>query len=402
MLFRYVAYNLKAGIVRGRLEARAPSEAQAILVGQGLKPLEMRTSRQGGVMARLFPSLYHVGSSEIIRFCRNMATMLTTGGDLVRVLEMLHRETRQTLMRRTVEDIRRTLDEGGSFSEALAAHPTVFSPLFISVVEVGEHTGRLGPALEEMAEILQKETEAKQKAIRTLLYPMAIMALSVLTMVVLMLFAMPPMMKVFERMGAKLPLVTRLTISFFNGVKENALVLALSFVSVGVAITLARRVPVARYWLDVVQTKLPLYGSLLIAKEMAQISRTLAMLLDSGVPLANALQLSRGACKNLPLRRAFEDAEEHLLSGHRLAEALAKHSIVPTMFVELVTIGEESNSLRRTMNDAASTYQKQLEQRLNGLLGMLEPLSTVFVGGIVALIAFSMFVPIYASLNSFK
>ncbi len=402
MLFRYVAYNLKEGVVKGRLDARALADAQAQIIRQGFKPLELKTSKQRDLMAAMFPSLYRVNTSEIVRFCRNMATMLTTGGDLLRVLEMLHRETRNTRMRHTLEDIRRTLDEGGSFSEALGAHPTIFTPLFISVVEVGEHTGRLGPALEELASILQKEEEAKQKAIRTLLYPMAIMGLAVVTVVVLMLFALPPMLKVFERMGAKLPLVTRVTLGFFNFVRGNFLIIVLTLVAVAVLIALLRRIPRLRYWLDLFQSRVPMVGGLMVAKEMSRFSRTLAMLLESGVPLANALRLAESGCKSLPLKRAFQDAQESLLSGHRLAESLKKHPIIPTMFVELVTIGEESNSLRRTMSDAAATYQQQLEQRLNGILGMLEPLSTIVVGGIVALIAFSMFVPIYASLDSFK
>ncbi|MBI4201856.1 MAG: type II secretion system F family protein [Chloroflexi bacterium] len=401
MRFQYVAYNLKQGVIKGQIDARAPGEAQAQLRSQGLKPLKLKELPRQDFRARIFPSFFRVKTGEIIHFCRNTATMLTTGGNLVRVLEMFQRETRSPMMRRTLEDIRHTLDDGGSFSEALATHPTVFGPLFISVVEVGEHTGRLGPALEEMADILHKEDEAKQKAIRTLMYPVAIIGLAVLVLVILMLFALPPMLKVFERMGDKLPLVTRVTIAFFNQVREHFVIIAISLVVLIVFLALIRRIPRVRFAMDHFQAKVPIVGSLIVAKEMSRFSRTLAMLLDSSVPLASALQLSLSGCHNLPLRTAFEQAEEHLLSGRPLAESLREHPIIPSLFVEMVAIGEESNSLPRTMKDAASAYQNQLDQRLSGILGMLEPLSTIFVGGIVALIAFSMFLPIYASLNSF-
>ena len=210
------------------------------------------------------------------------------------------------------------------------------------------------------------------------------------------------MLKVFDRMGTKLPLVTRIMVAMFNTVRGNFLPILLGLVAAGVFMAMMRRIPKVRFWTDSFQTKVPLIGPLVIAGEMSRFSRTLAMLLESGVPLANALKLGRSGCKNLPLRRALLDAEESLLSGHGFAAALKQHAVIPTMFVEMVVIGEESNSLRRTMNDAATTYQKQLEQRLNGILGMLEPISTVIVGAIVALIAFSMFVPIYSSLNAFK
>ena len=114
------------------------------------------------------------------------------------------------------------------------------------------------------------------------------------------------------------------------------------------------------------------------------------------------MQLGITGCKNLALKRAFEDALEHMINGHRLAEGLERHSVVPPLFLELVWMGEESNSLKRAMSDAADGYQKQLDRRLNNLLGFLEPASTVVVGGIVGLIAFSMFVPIYSGLNAIE
>lgn len=154
--------------------------------------------------------------------------------------------------------------------------------------------------------------------------------------------------------------------------------------------------------MDLARTRLPLLGGLVIAKEMSRFASTVSLLLGSGVALADALKLGLSGCRHLPLKRAFQEAEESLLSGHGLAEALKRHPVIPTLFVELVVIGEESNTLARTMNDAATAYQKHLDQRLNSLLGMLEPVSTLIVGGIVALIAFSMFVPIYASMDSFK
>lgn len=124
------------------------------------------------------------------------------------------------------------------------------------------------------------------------------------------------------------------------------------------------------------------------------------MLLEAGLPLSSAMQQGLSSCKNAVIRKAFADAEESLLSGHGMVDALKRHPILPTMFVQLMAIGEESNSLERTLGDAADTYSKQLEQRLNSILGMLEPASTVFVGGIVGFIAMSMFVPIYSSMQA--
>ena len=152
--------------------------------------------------------MFRVGTGELIRFCRSLATMMKSGGNLMRTLDMLQKDTKHRMMRRMLGEIQRTLDEGGSLSDALNEHPTVFSPVFVSMVEAGEHTGRLGPALDQLADILEKESEAKKKAIATMMYPAAIMGLAIVTMTILLLVALPPMLKVFENLDTDVPLIT--------------------------------------------------------------------------------------------------------------------------------------------------------------------------------------------------
>ncbi|GBD11331.1 Putative type II secretion system protein F [bacterium HR23] len=163
-----------------------------------------------------------------------------------------------------------------------------------------------------------------------------------------------------------------------------------------------RRWPTGRMWLDRLLVRLPVVGPLVMAGELSRFARTVSMLLEAGVPLATALRLGREGCRNLALRNAFADAEEGLIGGRGLTPSLKRHPLLPTLFVELVLIGEESNALHRTLADAGQVYQKQLEERLNSLIGLLEPLSTIGVGAIVGLIAFSMFTPIYSGLGSLR
>ncbi len=402
MRFRYVAYNLKQGVAKGWVEAPTRLEAKELISRQSYKPLAVSPVKRLRYVEEFFPSLFKVKRKELVRFCRNMAGLLISGGNMVRVLDMLHRESSSPIMRQTLEDIRKALDDGGSLSDALKQHPGVFSPLFVSVVETGEHTGRLGPSLDELANILEQEEEAKQKAIRTLMYPLAIMLLAMATATILMVFALPPMLKVFDQMHAQVPMVTRIAMGSFHFVKKRFIVLFLAAALLVIVFLVLRRIPKVCYRMDVVQTRVPLVGALTISGEISRFSRTLAVLLESGVSLAMALRLGINGCHNHGVRRAFEDAEESFLSGHSLAEAMKKHPIIPSLFVELVMIGEESNSLRRTMRDASTTYEKQHDGQLNSVLGLMEPASTLAVGGVVALIAFSMLLPIYSGLDAIK
>ena len=400
MRFRYVAYSTERGIVKGRLESVDADSARAEIGHEGLTPLVVVPTGKVHGLAVLLPSLQQVGVGELVRFSRQMSTMLGSGGSLLRALDMLRSETRSGLMRRTLDSVRKTLDEGGGLSTALSQHPQVFGSLFVSVVEVGEYTGRLGPALEQLAESMEKEHDAKQRAIRTMMYPMAIVLLSMITMVVLIMVALPPMLKVFDQMDTQVPFMTRLTVGTVEWLGDNFRALILGSAACMALLLLIRRLPDGRRWLDSLQSRTPLVGPLVVSAELARYSRTLAMLLEAGVPLSTAHHLGLTGCGNLALKRAFTDAEDSLLAGHGLARALKRHPILPPVFVELVTMGEESNSLLRTMRDSAQAYQRQLEQRLNGLVAVLEPASTLVVGGMVGAIAFSMFVPIYSGLNS--
>lgn len=402
MRYRYLAYSLGQGVVKGRLEARTLEEAHAEVRELGVRPLGVHPYKGMPSLETLFPSVFRVKTGDLVRFARNLGSMLRSGGSLLRAIEMLQDEARSRVMRRTLASIRRTLDEGGSLSDALKRHPDVFSPLFVSIVEVGEYSGQLAPSLEQMADMLERDHEAGRKALQTLMYPAAIVCLSMVTMAVLMTVALPPMLKVFQRMGSDVPLITRLTVGAFTQAQAHIFQLVIGALVLAGLLTLLRRVPRVRYWIDVVQLKVPVTGGVIVASELSRFSRTLSMLLDAGVPLATALRLAIAGCKNRVIKGAFQLSEDSLLSGRGLTTALKRTGVLPSLFVELAMIGEASNSLKKTMKDAAETYQKQLDQRLASLLGLIEPVSTLVVGAIVAIMAFSMLIPIYSGLKSFR
>ena len=400
MQFNYAAYSPEQGILKGQLEASDPKEVAQTLGHQGLKLLKVRGARHLPGMEQLFPSFYKVGSGELVKFCRQVATMVASGGSLLRALEMVEVESKNRFMRRTISEMRRTLSDGDSLTAAMSAHPKVFPQLFISVVEVGEFTGRLAPSLEQLAAMMESEQEAKQRAIRTMMYPMAIMGLSVVTLGVLITVAVPPLLKVFEQMGADTPAMTKFAVWLVDFFTVNGLKIFTVLAALLVSYSVIKRTAGGRRRIDGFMAKLPFWGPLTVAGDLARISSTMAMLLGSGVPLSTALNLGITGCKNIRIREAFEGAEESLVSGHGLSEGLRQHSVLPTLFIELMVMGEETNSLPRMMADSADAYQRQRGQRLNALLGILEPASTLIVGGIVGFIAFSMFVPIYSGLEA--
>ena len=400
MKFQYVAYTTQDGVLKGKIEAPNEVEARGAIALQGYKVLSVDPARRLPGLEELFPTFFKAGTGELVRFSRHLATMVRGGSSMQRALQMIQTETGNRVMRHTIEGLRETLDRGGSLTAGLALYPRVFDARYISVVEVGEFTGSLAPALEQLSESLEVEQDAMRRAKQTLLMPAFTMSASLIMLVLMMTVLLPPLLETFEDMDSEIPGVTKAAIASVSIVKGNLIAIILGVGALIAVFWSLGRVPVAKAWMHRLQLRLPLIGPLVLAKELSRFSRTAAMLLPSGVPLARALPLAKSGCKNVALNQAFTAGEESLLAGHGLAEALARYPVLPRMWVELVSIGEESNSLGRTMDELANSYEKELEARIGSIVTLMEPMSTLAVGAVVLFMALSMLLPIYSGLDS--
>ncbi len=360
MQFSYVAYTPNEGVLTGRVEAPTELDARADLVNRSYRILKLGPAWKPPGLEDLFPSLFKVGAVEVVRFARQLATMLTSGVGLLRTIEMLELETGNRILRRTLTAIHHSLDEGVSLSEAMAEHPKIFSSLFTSVVQVGEHTGRLGVALEQMADILESEHEAKQKAIQTMMYPVAIIGLSMVTLFVLITIALPPLLAVFEKMEADIPLMTRIAVGGATAVKDNILKIPIGMVGLVIVWSFMRRSPKISLFLDRMRLKAPIIGGFTLSAELARFSRTTAMLLEAGISLSMALQLGQRGC-GMRLKAP-------IIGGFTLSAELARFSRTTAMRGwDLPLDGSAApggNLVRRRRGEPA-----QRPQRVGGLQG---------------------------------
>ena len=402
MQFSYVAYTLEQGLIRGKLDAENELEASQQIAGQGYKLLEINPSRSLPALEELFPSIFAVKTGQLVRFSRQLATMVRGGSSLQRALQMLQAESGNRVLRRILGNVARSVDQGNSLSAALGQHPSIFNTRYVSVVQVGEHTGSLASSLEQLADALEREHETIQRFKRTMMMPAFTMSASMGMMILMMTVMLPPLLEAFQSRGAEVPLITRIAIVIVNSISGNMLIIGAAILISGIVYNVLRRVQPAHVWLHGAQVKLPIFGSLIVAKELAQFSRTNAMLLEAGVPLAQALPLGIAGCKNLKVRAALVAGEDSLLAGHGFAEALARHPVLPRLWVEMVMIGEENNVIDQTLASLAETYEKEVDNRLSAILALAEPMSTFAVGGVVLFMALSMFLPIYSGLEVVK
>lgn len=400
MQFQYTAYTLSDGLIKGKIEADTETEARLEITRLGYKALEVKVKRELPGLEQMFPSLFKVGTGELIRFSRQLALIIRGGSSLQRGLELLQSESSNKVMRRVLDSVRKTVDGGGSLSAGMAENPAVFGPRYVSVVESGEFTGALAPALDELADSMETEYEAIQKVKRTLMMPVFTMGASTLMLVLMMTTMLPRLVESFESSGSDIPVFTRVALAVFGWLISNIQFVAIGLVLLAVSFAIGLRKPAFKYTFHLILTKTPIIGPLIVAKELAQFSRTISMLLAAGVALAMALPLAISGCKNHALHRAFVAGEESLLTGHGFSEALSLQPVLPRMWVELVLIGEESNSIGRTMDDLANAYEKEMENRLGSLVSIMEPVSTLAVGGVVLFMALSILQPVYAQLGN--
>ncbi len=400
MRYSYVAYNTNQGIAKGEVRAENEFEAELAVKKRGYKLLDLRRPRRFGALDELFPSLFRVSTGELVTFARQLATLVSTGTSLVRSLELMQEQTKNRVLRRSLASILTALENGESFSVAVSQHPRVFGILFCRVVEVGEYTGKLDTGLRQIADLLERENQAKKKAMKSMAYPLAVVGMALASTAILFTTALPPLLDVFKQMGSALPLPTRMAVYAVQQTKGRIPLLLGIIVALVLLSRLLLRIERVRYLKDKLTLRVPVVGTLMMSWELSRFCRSAAMLLEAGVVIPVVIDLLMGSCNNLLVRRAFADAGDSVMRGESLAAGLGRLRVMPPLFMQMVMTGEETNSLRQTMNDAADNYQQQVDDRLGALVGILEPVATLGVALLVGFIAYSMFVPIYSGLGA--
>ena len=233
---------------------------------------------------------------------------------------------------------------------------------------------------------------------KALMMPMFLIGSSFLMLGFMVFVAFPPLIDTFNSMeNVEIPLVTRILIATVEGVVANIAYIGGGLVVLVVVYKVLRRFPTMKYWLDVAKIRLPLLGPLMLASELGRFTRIMTTLLGNGVDVPSALRLAMSSAKNVAVLQAWTEADESLIQGHRMAKALLNHSILPQMFIELMAMGEDTNTLPKTTGELADAYEKGFEEKSDKMLAIAEPVSTFAVGGLVLFMALSVMKPILSA-----
>ncbi|MGB9877598.1 MAG: type II secretion system F family protein [bacterium] len=393
--FRYEAIDENGNIVRGTMRAETEREVMERLAEENQRVIyigeERIRERERGWSIRFG----RIKERDLLVFTRQFATLLRAGVPIIRSLDSLRDQTLNPLLRDIIQQIRTNVMGGMSLGEALARHPKVFSPLYVSMVRVAEATGNMGDVLNRIANFIDYEMTIKGRIKGALVYPALVLTVAIAVLIVLFFFVMPTFKGIFSEMGAQLPAITRIAMDFTDWLLHWWFTIPIFAIAFFLFYHIYSRIPSGRYQIDLLKLRVPLFGPLVQKMALSRFSRTFSTLLGAGVPMLRALEIVRDVVGNSVFAAAISVIRESVRDGYKLSAPMANYSIFPSMVVQMVDTGEESGNLPDMVEQVAIFYDEEVDRSIKTLLSLMEPLMIIFLACVVAFVAFSIYLPLF-------
>lgn len=392
--FDYLALDSGGRKRKGIIEADSPRSARALLRQRQLTPLDVFAAKEKST--RVQWSLLNPGLSvaDTALFTRQVSTLLQAGIPLENALDAVARQAEKNTVRRVVMALRSKVREGHSLAESLKDYPQTFSPLYRATVEAGERTGHLDTVLDKLADYTEAQRQFRQRIQLALIYPIILVIMSLLIVTGLMMFVVPEILNVIIEADQALPLPTLILVTLSDALASYGVWLLLAFVAlIASARALLQRPAIKTAWH---RKLLQLWGIKRFSRgtNAARYTSTLAILLQSGIPLSEAMPIASAVCSNIGFKQATQLAEAQVREGRSLNMALEQSGYFPPMILQLIASGEQSGNLAGMLKRAADTQENDLQQRVTTLVSLFEPLTLLMMGAMVLGIVLAVLLPI--------
>jgi type IV pilus assembly protein PilC len=387
--FAWEGKDKRGARVKGKSLAPDEQSLRAELRRQGVAASRIRKQRQSHAGGR-------VNAGDIAVFSRQLATMLAAGIPLVQGFEIVGAGNEKAAMQRLILEVKADVEGGTSLHEALGKHPLYFDDLFVNLVEAGEQAGALESLLDKVATYKEKTEALKKKVKKALVYPAAVLAVAVIVTTVLLLFVIPQFEALYKGFGADLPAFTLMIINLSKFVQHDGIYLAvvLGF-GVYAFFYFQKRSRAMREFLDRLSLKIPIIGPILNKAAIARYARTLSTMFSAGVPLVEALESVAGATGNIVYEKAVLRMRDEVSTGQRLQRAMENTGLFPNMVNQMIAVGEESGSLDEMSSKVATFYEAEVDNAVDAMSSLLEPLIMVILGVLVGGLVIAMYLPIF-------
>jgi type IV pilus assembly protein PilC len=400
--FVWEARGRTGEIRKGVMEAESEIAVQNRLRAQQLSPTKVK--KKGFEINLNFTIGSGVEPKDLVKFIRQFATMIDAGLPLVQCLEILANQEPNKVFQAAILDVKSTVEQGASFSDALRRHPKIFDELFVNLVQAGEVGGILDTILSRLAVYIEKRVKLARQLRGALTYPTAVIVIMIVVMIVLMTFVIPAFESMFAELGAKdaLPALTKLVIGTSRTFVASLWWIALVGIGAFALATYAYRTPKGKKFVHKLILRLPIVGPVLRKIAVARFTRTLGTLLSSGVPILDALEIVAKTAGNVVVEEGLVYARARISEGKNMAEPLGEIAVFPGMVVQMVAVGEQTGALDTMLSKIADFYEEEVDVAIAALTSLIEPVLMVVVGGMVGVVLVAMYLPIFSIAGNIK
>jgi len=407
--FNYVAIDAQGKEQHGAVDAKDQSQAIAMLRQHNLFPQSIapaggaqKPKSLGAMEIKLkMPEFLRgrVKAKDLMVLTRQLATLVDSGLPLIRGLRILTKQTKNTQLREALTGMGVAVEGGSTFSEALAQYPKIFDHLYVNMAKAGEAGGVLEQSLTRLAEFLEKAEKIKNKVKSAMTYPIVVMIVALGITGFLMVAVLPKFEKVFEDLlgdSSKMPPLTQFVMGISKSFTQKGTVVpvVVGLVLIFVVIKFWYRTKTGRLFLDRVKLHLPGDGGLILKSSIGRSTRTLGTLMQSGVPVLQALDIVRDTAGNAVVSKAYQDIHESVKEGESMTPPMERSKVFPAMVVSMVDVGEETGALPNMLTRIANTYDDEVDNAVDAMTSIIEPIMIVFLAVVVGTIVVAMFMPL--------
>jgi len=404
MKFNYQVRDKQGKMQSGEIEASTKKAALQILgTRPGVFVTFLEETATSPFYAKRIRFFERVGTKEVMLFSRQLSIMFRAKVSLVGSLQAIGAQTKNQSFRESIVRISEEIEGGTAFSQALAMYPNLFSPFYVSMVKRGETLGKLSDVLEYLAEHLEREYELRSKLKTAMIYPAFVVTIAIAVVVLLLTFVIPNLAQILEEGDQDLPAITQFVIGSSNFLVKWGWLLAILAVALGVGLMRYKKTPQGKQVFDRLILRLPVLGSFLKTVYVSRFGENLATLISGGVPFVQALDITSTIIGNARYQEIIAEAKQEVEGGAQVSATLKKYpGEFPPIFTQMVSVGEKTGEIESTLTSIVVFYRREVDRKVEGFLGLIEPVLIVFLGVIVGGLMVSVLLPIYQSVSTFS
>lgn len=399
--FTYEALDRQGKQVKGTIEAGNEDVIIEKLRDMGYYPLKVtpHKSKASDVDLLAMPGLrlifHRIRMKHVMTFTRQLATLIDAGLPIMRSLAILREQVESVIFRNKIQEISNHIESGGSLSEAFAAHPKIFDKLYVNMVRAGEVGGVLEVVLNKVATFLEKRQALMSKVKSAMMYPVVVLALAGGIVSFILIKIIPNFIEIFETLGAELPGPTMVLVHASEILRHQMLFVLMGMGAFYFIVVKINNTETGRYVFDVLKLKIPVFGTLFQKVAIQRFAGTLSTLVTAGVPILQALDIVRDSSGNEVVARAMEKVYQSVKDGETIHEPLSQCSIFPPLVYHMVAVGEETGAIDQMLTKVAEAYEREVDDMVDGLTALLEPVLIIFLGVLVGGIVVALYLPLF-------